>query len=100
MRSQLRYDGRRVCVRSRTGRDCTDEFPELAAIADQLAGRSVILDGELVCLDAEGKPDFAALREPAGRPAELGGRRAPPHGGCADLTARCLPTRERGSVSC
>jgi bifunctional non-homologous end joining protein LigD len=27
MRAQLRYDGRRVCVRSRPGRDCTAEFP-------------------------------------------------------------------------
>lgn len=27
-----------------------------------LAGRRVVLDGELVCLSADGKPDFAALR--------------------------------------
>jgi bifunctional non-homologous end joining protein LigD len=67
MRAQLRYDGCRVCVRSRPGRDCTAEFPELTAIADALAGRRVILDGELVCLDAEGKPDFAALRNRLGR---------------------------------
>ena len=43
MRAQLRYDSRRVCVRSRPGRDCTAEFPELAAIADALASRRVIL---------------------------------------------------------
>ena len=49
--------------------DCTEEFPELAAIADQLAGRRVILDGELVCLDAEGKPDFAALAKGLAGPA-------------------------------
>ena len=36
MRAQLRYDGRRVCVRSRPGRDCAAEFPELAAIAEAL----------------------------------------------------------------
>jgi len=28
IRAQLRYDGRRVCVRSRPGRDCTAESPE------------------------------------------------------------------------
>ena len=61
-RAQLRYHGRRVRVRSRPGRDCTAEFPELAAIATALAGRRVIIDGELVCLDREGRPDFAALR--------------------------------------
>jgi hypothetical protein len=26
MRAQLRYDGRRVCVRSRPGRDCAEAF--------------------------------------------------------------------------
>jgi bifunctional non-homologous end joining protein LigD len=62
MRAQLRYDGRRVGVRSRPGRDCTDEFPELAELDNVLADRRVILDGELVCLAADGKPDFAALR--------------------------------------
>jgi bifunctional non-homologous end joining protein LigD len=78
MRAQLRYDGRRVCVRSRPGRDCTEEFPELAAIADQLARRRVILDGELVCLDAAGKPDFAALRSRLGRrPGRRSGRLPP-----------------------
>ena len=67
IRAQLRYDGRRVCVRSRPGRDCTAEFPELAVIAEALDGRRVILDGELVCLDSDGKPDFAALRNRLGR---------------------------------
>lgn len=28
IRAQLRFDDRRVCVRSRPGRDCTAEFPE------------------------------------------------------------------------
>jgi bifunctional non-homologous end joining protein LigD len=62
MRAQLRFDGRAVCVRSRTGRDCTGQFPELAQIAEQLQRLAVILDGELVCFGPEGKPDFPALR--------------------------------------
>ena len=75
MRAQLRYDGRRLCVRSRPGRDCTDEFPELRVVAGALGGRCVILDAELVCLGHDGKPDFAALRNRIGhRPA---GRRKP-----------------------
>jgi bifunctional non-homologous end joining protein LigD len=68
IRAQLRYDGRRVCVRSRAGRNCTEEFPELAAMADQLGARRVILDGELVCLGDDGKPDFTVLRKRLGRP--------------------------------
>jgi bifunctional non-homologous end joining protein LigD len=62
MRAQVRFDGRRLCVRSRPGRDCSEEFPELVALADALSLRRVVLDGELVCLAVDGKPDFAALR--------------------------------------
>jgi ATP-dependent DNA ligase len=36
MRLQLRRDGYTVCLRSRPGRDCSEEFPELAAITRAL----------------------------------------------------------------
>ena len=62
MRLQLRFDGKRVCARSRPGRDFTESFPELDDLADALDGRRFLLDGELVCLASDGKPDFAALR--------------------------------------
>lgn len=62
IRAQLRYDARWICVRSRSGRNCTGEFTELAELRDILAGCKVILDGELVSLSADGKPDFATLR--------------------------------------
>ena len=45
MRAQLRWDGRSLCLRSRPGRDCTGEFPELGALADALGRRRAILDG-------------------------------------------------------
>src|SRR4051794_12955699 len=63
MRAQLRaaLDGS-WCVRSRPGRTCTNQFPELVALADALHGRAAVLDGELVCLDAYGRPDFHRLR--------------------------------------
>ena len=77
MRVQLRIDNRTFCLRSRPGRDCTGEFPELAVIAEQLDGRQVILDGELVCFGADGKPDFAALRARIGRRAGRVGAAAP-----------------------
>src|SRR4051794_38885091 len=49
IRAQLRVDGDRGwCVRSRPGRDCSEQFPELAALAGALAAHRVILDGELV----------------------------------------------------
>jgi bifunctional non-homologous end joining protein LigD len=61
MRAQLRFDGRRVTLRSRAGRDCTAQFGELRAIAEALDDE-VLLDGELVCFDHEGLPDFERLR--------------------------------------
>jgi bifunctional non-homologous end joining protein LigD len=63
MRAQLRVaHGGGWCVRSRPGRDCGGQFPELAALADDLTARDVVLDAELVCLDADGRPDFHRLR--------------------------------------
>ena len=41
-RAQLRYDGRDVTLRTRNGRECSEDFPELAEIADALGKRRVI----------------------------------------------------------
>jgi len=46
----------------RPGRDCSDQFPELASFAAALGRRDVLVDGELVCLDGDGRPDFHRLR--------------------------------------
>jgi bifunctional non-homologous end joining protein LigD len=62
MRLQLRRHGCAVCLRSRPGRDCTEEFPEVVSIQRALDRHRVLLDGELVCLAADGSPDFASLR--------------------------------------
>ena len=61
-RAQLRYDGRSVSLRTRHGRECVEDFPELAEIAGVLGDHRVTLDGELVCLRPDGHPDFARLR--------------------------------------
>jgi bifunctional non-homologous end joining protein LigD len=76
MRLQVRRDGRAVCLRSRPGRDCTEEFPELAAIQSSLGRHRVLLDGELVCLAADGSPDFARLRRRLRAPADKARRHA------------------------
>jgi|SRR3954454_16150384 len=45
------------------GRDVTaQQFPELEHLVSDLAGRDVLLDGELVFLDAARRPDFHRLR--------------------------------------
>jgi bifunctional non-homologous end joining protein LigD len=61
-RGQLRYDGRSASLRTRNGRDCSTDFPELEAIAAALGRHRMTLDGELVCLRSDGQPDFARLR--------------------------------------
>jgi bifunctional non-homologous end joining protein LigD len=61
-RAQLRYDGRSVSLRTRNGRECSEDFPELALIAGVLGKRRVTLDGEPVCLCSDGRPDFARVR--------------------------------------
>jgi bifunctional non-homologous end joining protein LigD len=61
-RAQLRHDRHAVTLRTRHGRECSADFPELAQVAGVLGRRQVTLDGELVCLRPDGRPDFARLR--------------------------------------
>src|SRR5690349_10779889 len=61
-RAQLRYDGRSISLRTRNGRECSADFPESGAIASVLGKHRVTLDGELVCLRSDGRPDFTHLR--------------------------------------
>jgi ATP-dependent DNA ligase len=45
-RLQLRFDGKRLCLRTRPGRDCTAEFPELYPLAKVLPARKVVDGGQ------------------------------------------------------
>src|SRR4051794_36716182 len=63
LRGQLRHDGRRTTLRSRNGHDLSSAFPELVAEAGRrLRRRTAMLDAEIVCLNADGRPDFGAVR--------------------------------------
>src|SRR4051812_11077452 len=63
LRGQLRHDGRRATLRSRSGHDLSFAFPELAAEAERrLRRQAALLDAEIVCLNAEGRADFGAVR--------------------------------------
>ena len=56
-------DGDRVVLRSRRGLDLTRAFPAIGAeLAAQEAG-TMVLDGEVVALDADGRPSFSALQK-------------------------------------
>ena len=51
---------------SRRQEDVTARYPELAGIAEALAGHDAILDGEVVALDAEGRPRFQLIQSRMG----------------------------------
>lgn len=61
-RAQLDTTCGEVVVFSRNGADVSATFPELAAVRDTVGGRSVVLDGEIVALDSEGRPSFTRLQ--------------------------------------
>jgi bifunctional non-homologous end joining protein LigD len=55
-----------VRLQDRWGRDVTQRFPELASITNRARESGMVIDGEIVCLDSQGKPDFARLRHRLG----------------------------------
>jgi bifunctional non-homologous end joining protein LigD len=57
-------DGVRLLTRG--GYNWTDRFPAIAAAARKLGPASMILDGEAVMLDDEGRSDFGALQKSLG----------------------------------
>lgn len=61
-RAQLRSDRGAMALRSQEGRLSTDQFPEVVEPHTGLTRHEVLLDGELVVLAEDGKPDFEALR--------------------------------------
>ena len=54
-------DGR-VKLRSRTGRDVTQQYPELGVLPARVRTSSTILDGEIVVLDRDGRSNFERLQ--------------------------------------
>ena len=68
---EIKWDGYRtlafvrdgaVRLQSSTGIDVTGTYPELAGFAEAVNAGSAIVDGELVVLDAEGRPNFGMLQ--------------------------------------
>ena len=67
---ELKWDGFRMMahggagqakLRYRSGLDPTDRYPEITSAVRAMPIPDLILDGEIVALDAEGKPDFHKL---------------------------------------
>jgi len=54
--------GHDVLLLTRNGLDYTDVFPEIARAVKALPHDACVLDGEVVVMDAQGKPSFARLQ--------------------------------------
>ncbi len=69
---ELKWDGMRALafieagqlrLVSRNGRDITSQFPELADLPRLVKHDSVVIDGEIVCLDQNSRPSFPLLQK-------------------------------------
>ena len=56
------WDGKRLTLHSRNQLDITRRYPELMDLGAALGKRGVILDGEIVALDDDGRPSFPRLQ--------------------------------------
>jgi bifunctional non-homologous end joining protein LigD len=63
LRALALITGDQVRLTSRTNRDITHAYPELAGLAAAAGSRQAVLDGEIVALGADGWPDFEALQQ-------------------------------------
>lgn len=60
-RAQAVKNGPAVSLASRNLKDITRQFPAVVRVAGLVRAASAVLDGEIVALDADGRPSFQAL---------------------------------------
>ncbi|MBU0847494.1 hypothetical protein KKH23_09950 [Patescibacteria group bacterium] len=60
-------DGGSAHLQGRSGADFTIQFPELANLPDSIKAKRCIVDGEVVCLDENGLPDFSRVQQRFGK---------------------------------
>jgi bifunctional non-homologous end joining protein LigD len=64
-RALATHDGGAPALKSRNGNDLTPSFPDVARAVRALPVPRAVIDGELVILDAEGRPSFQSLQKRA-----------------------------------
>ncbi|WP_324273122.1 DNA polymerase ligase N-terminal domain-containing protein [Blastococcus brunescens] len=62
MRAVAAVHGDVLGLTSRKGTDITVRYPEVARLPAALAGHDAVVDGEIVAMDDQGRPDFGALQ--------------------------------------
>ena len=75
-RAVVTVDAGQVTVRTRNGHDVSAAVPELASLADAVAGRSLVLDGELVAGAGTPRSFYRISGRMAARRPEAVGRQA------------------------
>jgi bifunctional non-homologous end joining protein LigD len=55
-------DGKEVRLFSRNGRDLSKRFGRITEAISKLRAKSAVIDGEIVCLDEQGRPCFEDLQ--------------------------------------
>jgi bifunctional non-homologous end joining protein LigD len=63
VRAVVYIDGDDVRAMTRNDRDVIAGYPELLDLAKSVGRRELVLDGELVAMDAEGRPSFGQLQQ-------------------------------------
>ena len=58
--------GGRIRLQSRNLLDITSQYPELRALGESLGSTEAVLDGEIVAINDEGRPDFGLLQRRMG----------------------------------
>jgi bifunctional non-homologous end joining protein LigD len=73
IRALAHLDGDTVRLVSRNGNDLTAGYPELAELTRKVDAATAVLDGEIVAVDPDGRPDFGLLqtRMKLTRPADV-----------------------------
>ncbi len=67
-RAMLRKHGTQVQIRSRNDNDLTTTYPGVQTAALGLAAETILLDGEIVAVGADGRPSFQALQNRGSHP--------------------------------
>ena len=75
IRAMISLDEGEIGIRGRNRLDLMRQFPELR-IANQLRATSALFDGEIVCLEADGKPNFTNVIHRMHQKTEAGIERA------------------------
>jgi bifunctional non-homologous end joining protein LigD len=66
-RCQLHLNAGKAKAYSRSGNDFTRDFAPICHAAERIAAKTIIIDGEVVVPDADGRPNFSALRAAIGK---------------------------------